>query len=250
MRLSIKQFQQINEINKTGIEDLDKSIMFVQVLTGKSEFEVNQMKVKKFNKLCNQILTAFNSMVVDMNKAKPVNLIKANVKWDWINYDIAKVDAGRYGETATFGVDLIENLHKIMATMVVPMKWTIRGLKPKEYDATNHEEIANDMAEAEFKHCYHAAVFFLRSFQELNSRFSSLYGNSDEQDGTGESIDEFQRSFGWIYNAKLVSEFEDISLDDVWKLPVIQFLNDLTYLRLKIEWDANKLKQSSKRSGN
>ena len=88
--------------------------------------------------------------------------------------------------------------------------------------------------------------FFLRSFQELNSRFSSLYGNSEEQDGTGESIDEFQRSFGWVYNAKLVSEFEDISLDNVWKLPVIQFLNDLTYLRLKIEWDANKLKQSTK----
>ena len=165
MRLSIKQFQQINEINKTGIEDLDKSIMFVQVLTGKSEFEVNQMKVKKFNKLCNQILTAFNSMVVDMNKAKPVNLIKANGKWYWINYDIAKLDAGRYVETATFGVDLIENLHKIMATMVVPMKWTIRGLKPKEYDATNHEEISNDMAEAEFKHCYHAAVFFYALFK-------------------------------------------------------------------------------------
>jgi hypothetical protein len=52
-----------------------------------------------------------------------------------------------------------------MATMVVPMKWTIRGLKPKEYDATNHEDIANDMAEAEFKHCYHAAVFFYALFK-------------------------------------------------------------------------------------
>jgi len=47
-----------------------------------------------------------------------------NGTWYWINYDIAKLDAGRYVETATFGVDLLDNLHKLMATMVVPMKWT------------------------------------------------------------------------------------------------------------------------------
>ena len=77
MKLTIKQFQQINNINKFEIDDLDKSIMFVQVLTGKSEFEVNQMKVKKFNKLCADVLKAFGSMMVDLKKDKPKNLIKA-----------------------------------------------------------------------------------------------------------------------------------------------------------------------------
>jgi hypothetical protein len=90
--------------------------------------------------------------------------------------------------------------------------------------------------------------FFLRSFQELNNQFGVLFGKSDgEEEGTERSNDEFQKSFGWIYNAKLVSEFENISLDEVWKLPTLQFLNDLTYLKLKLEWDANELKKSTTR---
>lgn len=165
MKLTIKQFQQINNINKFEIDDLDKSIMFVQVLTGKSEFEVNQMKVKKFNKLCADVLKAFESMMIDLKKDKPKNLIKANGTWYWINYDIAKLDAGRYVETATFGVDLLDNLHKLMATMVVPMKWSWKGLKHVEYDAMNHEKIAEDMLQADFTHCYHAAVFFYALFK-------------------------------------------------------------------------------------
>lgn len=36
-----------------------------------------------------------------------------------------------------------------------------------------------------------------------------------------------------MYNAKMVSEFEAISLDAVWDLPVVQFLNDLNYLKQK-----------------
>lgn len=36
-----------------------------------------------------------------------------------------------------------------------------------------------------------------------------------------------------MYNAKMVSEFEAIPLNDVWNLPVVQFLNDLNYLKQK-----------------
>lgn len=181
MKLTIKQFQQINAINKTTIDDLDKSIMFVMVLTGKSEFEVNRMKVKKFNNLCAEVLKAFESMMVDLNKGKPENLIKANGKWYWINYDIAKLDAGRYVETATFGVDLLDNLHKLMATMVVPMKWTLKGLKPVEYNAMNHEQIAEDMLQADFKHCYHAAVFFYALFKNSIVSLESYLMNQTEK---------------------------------------------------------------------
>ena len=36
-----------------------------------------------------------------------------------------------------------------------------------------------------------------------------------------------------MFNAKMVSEFEAIPLNDVWDLPVVQFLNDLNYLKQK-----------------
>jgi hypothetical protein len=33
----------------------------------------------------------------------------------------------------------------------------------------------------------------------------------------------------------VVSEFENISIDAVWELPVVQFLNDLSCLKMKRE---------------
>jgi hypothetical protein len=31
----------------------------------------------------------------------------------------------------------------------------------------------------------------------------------------------------------MVSEFEGLSINETWKLPVIQFLNDMSYLKMK-----------------
>lgn len=36
----------------------------------------------------------------------------------------------------------------------------------------------------------------------------------------------------------MVSEFENISINEVWELSVYQFLNDLSYLKMKREVDA------------
>jgi hypothetical protein len=41
----------------------------------------------------------------------------------------------------------------------------------------------------------------------------------------------------------MVSEFENISLDSVWAMPVLQFLNDLTYLKVKRKLDAEQQKR-------
>jgi hypothetical protein len=37
----------------------------------------------------------------------------------------------------------------------------------------------------------------------------------------------------------MVSEFEGISINEMWELPTIQFLNDLSYLKMKREVDAD-----------
>jgi hypothetical protein len=52
------------------------------------------------------------------------------------------------------------------------------------------------------------------------------------------------RDFGWIYQASLVAEFERISMEAVYDLPTIQFLNDLSYLKAKSEYDAEQLKKA------
>ena len=46
----------------------------------------------------------------------------------------------------------------------------------------------------------------------------------------------------------MVSEFENISLSDVWELPTLQFLNDLVYIKLKTEMDADYIRTKSKQT--
>jgi hypothetical protein len=46
----------------------------------------------------------------------------------------------------------------------------------------------------------------------------------------------------------MVQEFEGISLDATWQLPAMQFLNDLAYMKLKLEWDEQQLNKSRRRS--
>jgi hypothetical protein len=93
--------------------------------------------------------------------------------------------------------------------------------------------------------------FFLSCFNSYREGFGTLFPKSDgtEDEPLRGSSDPFgfAENFGWIQNAKMVSEFESISLDDVWNLSATQFLNDLTYLNIKQQFDEYKYKQGAGR---
>lgn len=44
----------------------------------------------------------------------------------------------------------------------------------------------------------------------------------------------------------MVAEHEGIPLESVWELGVIHFLNDLLYIKMKAEYDAEQYKRQSK----
>jgi len=187
MKLTIKKFQELHQISLFECDEMEKSIMLVKTLTGKSDKEIDEMPVSKYNKLCKKINEAFELENEKMLNDKPRNLVRANGNWYWLNYDIAMppMNAGKYVEIAEFTKDTIGNLHKIMATMATPVKLTIFGFKKKcEVDYTNHEKIANDMLEMEFKNAYHSAVFFwavfTKSIQNFRNYFQSIQNNQKE----------------------------------------------------------------------
>ena len=77
-----------------------------------------------------------------------------------------------------------------------------------------------------------------------------MFNGGDELEETGQkksaTIEEsFASNWGWVFNAKQVSEFENIPLDQVYDLSVIQFLNDLSYLKSKKQLDEHQYKQST-----
>jgi hypothetical protein len=46
----------------------------------------------------------------------------------------------------------------------------------------------------------------------------------------------------------MVAEFEGISLNEAWELPVLQFLNDLSYLKVKRKLDGDQQKRLLKQN--
>jgi hypothetical protein len=55
------------------------------------------------------------------------------------------------------------------------------------------------------------------------------------------------QSYGWYFNAKQVADFENITVSQAFELNVIQYLNILSYLKAKSEYDAEQQKKMMKR---
>lgn len=161
MKVSIQKFQELHRISMLNIDELEKSTLLVQAITDKTMNEINDMKMSVFNKKCRDIKKAFDIFAIKMDEKKPKSIVKANGRWYHINYDLTKHpnNSAKYVELATFSQDIISNLHKIMATMCTPMKWTLKGLKIDD-KKREHRDIAEDMLELDFNVAYHCGVFF------------------------------------------------------------------------------------------
>ena len=170
------------------------------------------MHPTKYNKLCKKVKDAFELTNQKMLEHRPRNLVRVRGNWYWLNYDLAKppMTAGRYVELATFSGDFIGNMHKIMATMATPVRWTLLGIKPKKIHASMHEEIANDMLHMDFKHAYHAAVFFWAVFSKSivssHNYFLSIAKDKMEMEMTLTNLQRISDGYiqaKWLQNLKL-----------------------------------------------
>jgi len=68
--------------------------------------------------------------------------------------------------------------------------------------------------------------------------------SEDEQTASRDTVSGFMQRFGWIYQATIVAEHEKIRLEQVYEMMTIQFLNDLSYLKAKAEYDKEQIKKS------
>lgn len=164
--MKIKQFQELYYIVQSKEIDFDKSVKMVGVITGQTPDEVDKMPMDKFNKICKSIQKEFEIFDKNLLKGQPAKLIKANGRWYRLHYRIDRqpIDAGRYVEVVTFGKDVVNNLHKILASIAQPVKFSIKKMKWLPYDLP-HQDIATDMESANFEAAYHAAVFFYTHYR-------------------------------------------------------------------------------------
>ena len=164
MKLTIDKFQKLHSIATMEMDEIDKASNLVQILLGKSVDYVESMPLKKFGKICEDLKVTFDLKVEDEMNRPPRQMIACGTKVYHLNFDIKNpFNTGRYIEVLTFSKDdPIMNMHNILASICTPMRWSWRKFNyvKTEYDALKHEDYAEDMKQADFRHGYYAMVFF------------------------------------------------------------------------------------------
>ena len=85
----------------------------------------------------------------------------------------------------------------------------------------------------------------MESFTEFNKEYKNLFGIDKEVAGDVQDI-EFNKRYGWIYSATQVADYEKITLDETFALPVRRAFNALAYLKAKGKYDYDQLRKSNK----
>ena len=153
-KITVRHYQQILPIiEEESFTDLDKLVKVICVLTGLSEDEVDSWPLSKINEYKHLFEFDF--------KKEARRRIKVNGRNYRINWQIEKLPAARYIEAKTYaGAGLFPNLHRLMASCVIPQRRVLWMYFDKKYNAADHEKYATDMLDAPFPFVYNACVFF------------------------------------------------------------------------------------------
>ena len=162
--LTVWQYQQIYPIVTNPEKDwttLDVESKLVGILHNLTDTQVDSLSVGEFNKL--KVTLNF---LDDKIEGKPVKYTEVNGKRYKFIYDVQQIKAARYIETKVFSTDLVGNIHKLAASMVMPQRktWYGRWVDDK-YDAAKHSQYAEDLQGANFMHVYQSIVFFYQVYR-------------------------------------------------------------------------------------
>lgn len=162
--LTVWQYQQIYPIVTKPEKDwtnLDVESKLVGIIYNLTETQVDSLTIQQFNNLRGTLDFLDNKI-----EGKPVKYTQVNGKRYRFVYDVQQMKAARYIESKVFSTDLINNLHKLAASMVMPQRKTWYGKwVDDKYDAAKHSEYAADLQASNFIHIYHSVVFFYQVYR-------------------------------------------------------------------------------------
>lgn len=181
-KITVGQYQEIYPIIlEDKWTDLDKLVKAICVITGKTEEEVDGWKLSELN--------AYKFLFDLKMDEKTRKYIKANGNWYRFEYRVQNMPAARYIEGKTYAADnFVSNIHKIMASCVVPQKKILFWKFDKKYNAADHEKYANDLKEAPIQFVYSAAVFFCKLLTEWIKVFLTYLEKETEAKMTKDQI--------------------------------------------------------------
>jgi hypothetical protein len=193
-KLTIRQFQELYDLERKkwpdGATEFEKDMARVAVMNGLTLEAVEDMDVQTFQDLRHEI-AALDALPAADKLVGSFRLVGSRFR---INTDARRINAGQYNEAVHFigqGEGAItENLHLIMATLVVEEKRALWRWHKVDRD---HAERAEILKDAPFIVCYHAALFFCRVYETLFLNLRDYFLREMSKDGT--TMEEAERAY-------------------------------------------------------
>jgi hypothetical protein len=224
-KITLFKFQQVEEINSRPGSDIDKLLFTTCAVFNLTEYELDNSPLKKAAKLIDHVKKIFES------DFKPVPVDKLG-KYK-INYNPSDLTFGQYIELSFFlQSNPVQKAHYIFSSIV-------------SSNAEQHRARAEYILTRPITEIIGSLSKFIANFKEFNGEYKSLFGLDEEVTGENTNSNEFNRRYGWIYSASQVAEYERITLDEAFALPIRRAFNDLGFLKAKAKYDSEQLKNNS-----
>lgn len=217
--MKVKQFQIIHEIQSNNHDEVDALALIVCEVYGLSYDEVNDINPAKFLKL---------SKNIKIKTDKPL------INWLRFETDSHKITLGQFIECQTW----LKNSAPVKAMHLVAAS-ILKSKKP-------HKDKVDKILNTHIKNVYHYVSDFILSLNDLINSYSGLFEievDLDEEIEKPEAPHPFIDRYGWVFSAKTVAEFEGITIDKAYDLPILHALNTMSYLKAKQKFDKWQSKQ-------
>ncbi len=225
--ITLAKFRQLDEINSQDLPEIDKALFSTCIIFNKTEYELDNSNPTDVLKLTTKTGCLFET---------PFNpKAFARMGKYFIQYDISKITFGQYVELNFFlSHNQVQNAHYILATCSKAF-----FKKPKD-----HRKRADYFLTRCVPEVMGSLKRIVENFSAFNKEYSGLFGLDKEVTGDVQE-DKFNKRYGWIYSASQVAEYERITLEQAFALPVRQALNDLMYLKEKVKYEVDQIKKSN-----
>lgn len=224
-KITLFKFQQVDDINSRPGSDIDKLLFTTCIVFDLTEYELDNLPIKKAAKLIDKVKKIFESKFKSL-PAKQIGKYK-------INYDPSVLTFGQYIELSFFlQANPIQKAHYIFSSIV-------------SNNAEEHRLRAEYILTRPISEIVASLSTYIENFKEFNAEYKALFGLDEEVTGENTNSNEFNRRYGWIYSASQVAEYERITLDEAFALPIRRAFNDLAFLKAKAKYDSEQLKNNS-----
>lgn len=224
--ITLAKFQQIDEVNKRDLGDVDKLLFSMCVLYDMTEYELDNADPRKVIKMMGEVEKVFLKQFTPA----PSNKIGKY----FIKYDVSTITLGQYIELNYFLNDPLKNAHYVLATMA--NKWL------RKHSASDHRMKAEYFSSQPVSKVVGCMEQIKNNYAAFNQEYKSLFGIDKVVSGDAEE-DEFNKRYGWIYSATQVAQHEGITLDEAFGIPIRQAFNDLAFLKAKGKYEALQFKK-------